>query len=105
MQITRVYSDGSFTKIYERGDKVKVVDNVGWLIERKELAEVTDSGTDILEIQTESMKRGGWHPISVSPESIEPYGKTLLQVPYLIQKWKEKQVKTLLVGETYATNG
>ena len=108
MQITRVYSDGSFIKVYEKGDQVKIVVSKTWLTEPGEIATVTSDGQEFDQnclINTISMKKGGWDSVIVDCSDIEPYGKTLLQVPYLIQKWKEKQVKTLLVGETYATNG
>jgi len=109
MKIARVYSDGSFIKIYEKGDRVKVVDHTGWLIENEELATVTDAVIDPQQvgvcIQTDAMLRGSWNQVNISNKSIEPYGKTLLEVPRLIQEWKESQVKTLLIGEIHAQNG
>jgi len=111
MQIERVYSDGSFIKIYETGDIVKIIDPIGWLVEIGELATITSATYEIendqhyVEIITASMKSGGWAPLYTDVKSVEPAGKTLLQVPYLVQKWKETQVKTLLIGETHAQNG
>jgi len=107
MKIGRVYSDGSFIKIYEPGDIVKIVDQAGWLVEPGEIAKVTSISdiklpndiTQYVDIITESMKRGGWQPFNINTKNIEPYGKTLAQIPGLIQEWKEQQVKTLLIGE------
>lgn len=84
MKILATYEDGSRTVLYEPGDRVRlkrVSQCDSWIAETGELGTVIrrerprvegkPSSIDFLQVQTDSMKAGGWGVITIPPWDVE----------------------------------
>ena len=103
MKIHEVYSDGGYSPIWERDDRVKLIrdydswhkkEDKYWVCRHTHEYHIT---TDRVVLQSDQQKRNKGGCVHIPVWFFGPTELTLKQVPTLITNWKEDQLREILL--------
>ena len=103
MKIYRVYSDGGYHPIWERDDRVKLIKDYDswhkkgdkyWVCRHTNESHII---IDRVILQSDQEKRNSGGCVHMPVWFFRPTELTLKRVPTLIQKWKENQMREVLL--------